>query len=329
MRVRTWLAVSICAALAACGETAGETAGPSGDSGPAGGLGGTASVGGTGGLGGTAGEGGSAGAWAPVQLVHGVPAEPTACGECLPGVTRVVEGNGSWAAGGWSPHDWGDRVVYDFGGGVDCGTLELRVDELVPFVQFRPQGAPEAYVEFVALFENADDTHVNAMSELNFVYTPCFDCTAPEDHYRMKVNSGLVTNCALNTDPPAAGCADHCKNQVQDCDETETDTCDWDSSSYTGPIFDPANGKSFTLRLQWSPHGVSLQVKGDLGGDYQTKTQYPVYPNQCYTLPKTPNWRYLILGRPRFPAGAYSGYLDGAVFAYVDAWKHDCSTVAW
>ena len=245
MRISTWLCLLVATALAgcACGETLDETAGPLHDSGPwdasAGGQGGHAGSAGIGGASGIGGAGGSAGALEPVELVHGTPADPTACGECLPGVTRVVEGNGSWTASGWSPHDWGDRVVYDLGAAVDCGTLEFRVEEFVPFVQFRPQGAQDVYVEFVSLFENPNDTHSNAMSELSFLYTPCFDCTATEDHYRMKVNSGLVTNCALDTDPPAIGCTDHCKNQVQDCDETSVDTCDWDSGNYTGPISRP------------------------------------------------------------------------------------------
>jgi hypothetical protein len=272
------------------------------------------------------GDGSTDGPSLPRELIHGPPAGPDSCTECLPGVTREVEGGGTWVGGGWSPHGGEDRIAYALGGGVDCGSLTVRVDGFAPFTQFQPQDVADMYVEFVALYEGSHDDHSSTQSQINFLYPPCFTCPETENHYKMKVNNGLVSNCASTTDTPASGCAGHCGNGVQDCDETDIDTCDWDSANYTGPIFDPVNGTSYTFEVRWSPRGMVFHVAGDLGGAYDLSNTYPSYPNLCYTLPKVPNLGYLFLGRPHVAGG---GYLDGPVFANVELWAYDCAVIDW
>lgn len=218
---------------------------------------------------------------------------------CKNGCSRTAEGNGTWqSSGGWVPHGFDDRVVYDLGRGVACGTLHVEVDGFDPYAQFFPKGVSATYVEVISLYEGHDDDHSSTSgSQINVIYAPCFDCTDDADHRKCKVTTGLVS------------------------------TCDWRDDFYTGPIFDPTNGNTrFSFDLRWSPKGVDLEVKGDQTGDEWVYYSYPSYPAPCHCSQKTPALRYLNIGRSRIQAG---GNFDGPVFTQVELNAYDCDAINW
>jgi hypothetical protein len=230
-------------------------------------------------------------------------------GCCAAGCTRTVEGGVS-GEGSWTTDGAESRIVYDLGRAVDCGTLLVHVDNFNPTYQYQPLGGGDAYVEFIAMFDGSDGqlNHYGRGSQFCVVNPPCPGCTSADgdlsNRCRVKVNGGLVSN-----DP----------------------SCDWESAAYTRGMFclgdyetDPTwDPQSFDFEVRWNRQGLALRMNGTDEVSYH----FGVFPNTCYPSPKTPQLRYVTIGRPRLEAGG--GWLLGPIYTRVELTQYDCSTITF
>ena len=217
---------------------------------------------------------------------------------CSGGCSRDVQG-GLLETGSWTPQDGASRLVYDFGRHVDCGRVMVEVENFDPWAQFQPRsGTSDPYTEFISLFDGLEDkpedrfNHYSDFSQIDVVYPPA--CLNPpcvdengnpfEPNYsKIKPNAGLLT------------------------------ACDWDSGRYCNDCMQQAK-THYVFELRWTPQGLSLYID-DVE---QTYYQYPVYPNPSCTFtcrPKTPELKYLYVGRPQMD---WQGYLVGPKYRRVE-----------
>ena len=211
---------------------------------------------------------------------------------CPGGCSRDVQG-GLLETGSWTPLDGASRLVYDFGRAVDCGRLMVEVDNFDPWNQFQPRDLTDPYTEFISLFDGREDNpsdrfnHNSDYSQIDVVYPPaCFDAGDPSctpNYSRIKPNAGLLT------------------------------ACDWDSGRYCADCMQLGR-THYVFELRWTPQDLSLYID-DVE---QTYYPYPVYPNPSCTFtcsPKTPELRYLYIGRPMMD---WQGYLVGPRYHRVE-----------
>jgi hypothetical protein len=211
---------------------------------------------------------------------------------CASGCSRDVQG-GLLETGSWTPLDGISRLVYDFGRPVDCGRLMVEVDNFDPWNQFQPRDLTDPYTEFISLFDGREDNpsdrfnHYSDYSQIDVVYPPaCFDAGDPActpNYSRIKPNAGLLT------------------------------ACDWDSGRYCADCLQLGT-THYVFELRWTLQGLSLYID-DVE---QTYYPYPVYPNPSCTFtcsPKTPELRYLYIGRPMMD---WQGYLVGPRYRRVE-----------
>jgi hypothetical protein len=219
------------------------------------------------------------------------------------GVERAVGGTGTFGASGWTVNTVEDRIRYDFGRAITCGTAIFTVSGMDPFDQFVVSGTPDPqYAEWAGLTELETGSHWDiGTTVILLLYTPClgWDDTAgdyvPCDpdpdplRYNVRLNTGL-----LNPEPGPDSCGDWSLNDRR--------------------IFQP-DPATYTFRIDWDQSGVWLYVDDTL----TISVTYPTYPSDCRSEPKSPDIRYLFLGQ----TGSSLGHLVGPTYSNVSVQSCD------
>ena len=235
------------------------------------------------------------------------------CGACCGGCTQIVDDplNGSSTAGqvnggrflpegGWQGNNPNNRIVYDLGGEINCGRLEVDVRNFNPPEQFIDLSGTEVdcsvvdcYVHFLSLYRGSHGNHHQAASNCE---------------------SQLAIQ-ATGLDPNDVGIQRHRRFKLKAA------TTGWDgggnnySKLYTWNV-----DHIYRLRLEWNSEEVVLTVDGQLVASVELS--WPC--DEGYQAQDSPQctehngrrlgFRYFFLGRDKNTAG---GYLRGPVYSNV------------